>query len=641
MASKVNGTSGFDVPEDNVEPVAETAPVENCGNPAIDAPKKRKSGPSAEKQIERLKVAVNNALRGVKSVRPGLSGEEFRNGGKHEVWGKFHEAVGRDFSPQAIRESVNSLAEDYPSEISPIRTLIDNHDYVNMIAEDDGLGYQLGEPGDPNKVADRVASILASSGTPLVFRDGVLWRYDNGFYRPFCGDDKPLITSLIVKIFASSPVEGRGGRLFCLTFTPAFYSSVLACIEALPSVFRPDLSESGDLFWIDESARPAWWTEVRRVLPVANGYVHLDTGQFVGLTPSVFCSRDAANRGVRWEGLDTPCSRFEEWLTGILPDPARRRIVEDLIGYSIFGDNPISKIFILQGERRSGKGSIIRFMERLNGPTRHVATTMTELGSKFGIEGFVGKNLATYPDYRAEYGDLGSATQTILSLTGRDTISVTRKFKTALSLPLKTKLVIGTNTSLSLPDSSTVIATRMHCIRFDQSFAANEIPDLDAEIWEAESSGILAFAVKCFQRFAKDGFAFPDTEDSVASVEAAKMSATPIAGFVDECLTKSGETAIFDDIFDAFVPYLKANGNLLRGWTKNKLQTHLKDMGYRVVRRGNKGDQVWVVDGTGFTPIGEKHLNETKAAALHIENNRELVQRRVDESRTNFFRGKY
>jgi P4 family phage/plasmid primase-like protien len=625
MASKVKPTDGFKATDGNVEPVAEVTPAAET--------KKKRSGPSAETQIERYKAAISNALSGVKATQPKLSGEEFQNGGEFEVWGKLHAGTGRAFTAENIRAVVSNLAEDFPDGVLPIKTLIDNHDLARDVSGDSGAGYRIEEPGDANQVAIRVASLLASNGTPLLFRDGALWRYDSGFYRPFCGDDKPLVTSLIVKIYASSPVEGRGGRLFNLTFSPATYSSVLACLEALPGVFRPDLSESGDLFWIDESAKPAWWTDRRRVLAVANGYVHLDTGEFTGLTPSVFCARDAANRGVRWEGLDTPCPEFEGWLAGILPDPGRRRVIENLIGYSIYGDNPISKIFILQGERRSGKGSVIRFMERLNGPTRHVATTMTELGSKFGIEDFVGKNLATYPDYRAEHGDLGNATQTILSLTGRDTISVTRKWKTALSVPLKTKLVIGTNTSLSLPDSSSVIATRMYAIRFDQSFADTEKPDLDAEIWKGESSGILAFAVRCFQRFVEDGFDFRNTEDSVASVEAAKMSATPLAGFIDECLTKSDESMSFDDVFAAFTPYLKENGNSLRGWTKNKLRTQLGDMGYWISRRGGRGDQVWVVKEVALTSTGEKHLNETNAAAKHIENQREMTQRQLDERR--------
>ena len=108
MASKVKPTDGFKATDGNVEPVAEVTPAAET--------KKKRSGPSAETQIERYKAAISNALSGVKATQPKLSGEEFQNGGEFEVWGKLHAGTGRAFTAENIRAVVSNLAEDFPDK---------------------------------------------------------------------------------------------------------------------------------------------------------------------------------------------------------------------------------------------------------------------------------------------------------------------------------------------------------------------------------------------------------------------------------------------------------------------------------------------------------------------------------------------
>jgi putative DNA primase/helicase len=390
-------------------------------------------------------------------------------------------------------------------------------------------------------------------------------------------------------------------------------------------------------FFVEDRHKPDWWpNNPASVVTCRNGLLNMDTGDFLPATQDYF---SIAHNDVVWTGIDTPAPRFNAWLKEVQPEAERRQQTEWLLGYTLYGDNPLSKLFYVYGGRRTGKGSTIRFMERLVGVKNSSVVCLKELGSDFGLESMIGKSLVTYPDYRAgDNGggaDLGQATQALLSLTGRDRLNIRRKNKTTIAVKLQAKFVMGSNTVIHLPDTAGVIATRFHGVGFKVTFADREIPDLDTHIWNEESSGILAAAVGYYRDFVANGFKFPDTEDSREMRDSVARSSSPMIIFVADCLAEgdADDWLSLKDAFAAFIEHLRAVNARTAGWTENKFRCSLKEQGIRIPKLQTASGRIEFVAGRVLTPAGQDALERADRNARHKENQQELTALTLEDKR--------
>ena len=79
-------------------------------------------------------------------------------------------------------------------------------------------------------------------------------------------------------------------------------------------------------------------------------------------------------------------------------DPESIDLLQEIFGYLLLPDTSQQKMFIIKGPTRSGKGTIGRILSELIGRRNVTFPTLNSLGSDFGLEPLVGKQLAVISD---------------------------------------------------------------------------------------------------------------------------------------------------------------------------------------------------------------------------------------------------
>ena len=110
-------------------------------------------------------------------------------------------------------------------------------------------------------------------------------------------------------------------------------------------------------------------------------------------------------------------------------------------------------MLMVVGPPRSGQGTIVRTLIALIGATFHAAVTDTALANDFGLAPLVDKTLAVFSDTRVSINGK-KLVETLLSVTGEDTVPVNRKYRDAVSVRLGVRFMIMSNELAVLPDNS-------------------------------------------------------------------------------------------------------------------------------------------------------------------------------------------
>lgn len=283
--------------------------------------------------------------------------------------------------------------------------------------------------------------------------------------------------------------------------------------------------------WIGEA--PNGWA-ADEMLSCRNGLVHLptvarDQPAIITHTPNFFHT-------VSVNYNFDPAATAPTWETSFLPsvwpkDPTSILALQEWFGYMLTPDTRHHKIAMLICEPRSGKGTIVREMEEMLGLENVVHPTIHDLGTPFGKENLIGKPAAVIGDARIDHRtDVGSLTETLLTISGGDGLSVPRKYRAAWTGKLPVRFVILSNMLPRLPDSSAVIVSRMLMFRFTESFMGREDKDLDAKL-VAELPGVLNWAIKGWARLREQKRFTEPASGLVLKKDMEEVSA-PLKGFM-------------------------------------------------------------------------------------------------------------
>jgi len=200
-----------------------------------------------------------------------------------------------------------------------------------------------------------------------------------------------------------------------------------------------------------------------------------------------------------------PPTEWLRFLSQLWPnDPQSIATLQEWFGYCLTLDTRQQKILMMVGPKRSGKGTIARVLRRLIGERNVAGPTLSSLSEPFGLEPLLGKSVAIISD--ARLGGTGSSvvTERLLSISGEDSLSIGRKYTTAVQGKLDTRLKLGS----SLHD----LINEGHDIH---KFIAAAVLDKNIEdVTKAERTGAKAVSfgrpggmgVASLQRYAKNSF---------------------------------------------------------------------------------------------------------------------------------------
>jgi putative DNA primase/helicase len=309
---------------------------------------------------------------------------------------------------------------------------------------------------------------------------------------------------------------------------------------------REVLEFVGDIALIEaeDSQSPPIWQSGRidyapsDIIPMRNGLLHLPTRELLPHTPDFFSFE------VRDFDYDPNTSLPVQWvlfIDDLWPgDQFTKALLQEVMGLLLTVDLSFQKIILIIGPRRAGKSTLISVIEVLVGLSNIVSADLAQMSKDFGLESFIGKSVAIFPDARfSQKGDASGVVQRLAGISGEDVQSVWRKNKLAWQGKLRVRAVIVTNEMMALTDNSGALASRFVPIKLERTFEGREDAKLRDHLL-TEAPQIFHWALEGYHRLKRRQEAgerpFTMPPASLELLGELRDLMAPFAVFADECL---------------------------------------------------------------------------------------------------------
>lgn len=256
------------------------------------------------------------------------------------------------------------------------------------------------------------------------------------------------------------------------------------------------------------------------------------------------------------------CPVFLNFLGEVLNDDERDiATCHEWVGYCLTPWNGMEKAFFAEGHACSGKSTFLGAIRDMLGHSRCASTTLTKLGTRFGLEPLTGKMAVMAADaHMTKSGDAASTLETFKLITGNDDVSVDRKgLAEVASVRIHAKFSLAINQMPNLRDGGASLRRRILIVRFPNNYEGNEDRTLKGRIAD-EAQGIAVWALQGLRELLRKGV-FTESQASLELKEEFVRNSTPILSFIDECCSVSvASTCPLADIFKVYVCWCRENG---------------------------------------------------------------------------------
>lgn len=231
---------------------------------------------------------------------------------------------------------------------------------------------------------------------------------------------------------------------------------------------------------------------------------------------------------------DEECPLFMQFLEQAI-DAKYFDVVGEMIGYTLWPDYNVHKAFMLLGPKRTGKGTLIRVIEAVNGHSNCSHVSLQDLvGQRFARARLFGNRINTYGDLPAiPISDVGI----FKNVTGEDEIDAENKGTQIFSFRNTAKLIYSANSLPMIKVNDEAFYNRWIIIPFENSFYGREDVHLTAKLTtQEELSGILNFALSGLDRLIRNNWQF---SDQISSGDHYRRESNPVLAFLEDCCEAS------------------------------------------------------------------------------------------------------
>ena len=188
------------------------------------------------------------------------------------------------------------------------------------------------------------------------------------------------------------------------------------------------------------------------------------------------------------------CPVFEAFLGRVMPDPKRRELLVDLMGYCLWRRNPFQSFFVNVGDGANGKTTWLRVLEELLGPDARAAESLQDLSShRFAAAELEGK-LANLCD-DLPYDRPLAATGVLKVLTGEGELTGERKFQPKFKFRFDGKLIANANRTPEVRDDTYAFWRRLVVVPWEVTIPQGDRDPHLVDKLRAELPGILNLAL--------------------------------------------------------------------------------------------------------------------------------------------------
>ena len=292
-----------------------------------------------------------------------------------------------------------------------------------------------------------------------------------------------------------------------------------------------------------------------------NGVLDVQTGQLLDHSADWF-SFQSVDLDYK-EGAD--CPSFLGFLDEVWDGDTE--LIESLrlwMGYCLLSQANLQKFAVFKGASRAGKSTLVGVIEAMLGRMNTTSTSLSLIGSDFGLESLMGKKLCVFQDAdRASMDRMGVATERIKSLASNDPLGVNRKGQTVVHQRLSIKVAFVCNRMPPFLNDENALTNRMIIFPFWKSFEGKEDFYL-LERLEAEVQGILNWSLVGARRLLR-GERLIMSSKGRESLQEIHESLDSVHGFVAECVKDTGHEhnkVSCKTLWDSYREWCKDSGRM-------------------------------------------------------------------------------
>lgn len=308
-----------------------------------------------------------------------------------------------------------------------------------------------------------------------------------------------------------------------------------------------------DVFWKGK--------EGTNFVTLKNGILDLNTGELLKHTEDWFCFQSVS---VDYD-QDARCPEFLKFLGSVWDnDP---QLIESLrlwMGYCLLSIANHQKFAIFKGASRAGKSTLVSVLEGLLGHDNCASTSLSLIGSDFGLESLMGKKLVVFQDAdRASPDRMGVATERIKSLASNDPMGINRKGQSVVNQRMNTKVAFVCNKLPPFLNDENALTNRMVVFPFWKSFQGQEDLGLSERL-ESEIQGVLNWALVGARRLLGGQKLFTAPR-GLEALEEITQQLDSVQGFLAECMVFTDSKADCvgaRSLWDSYREWCKESGRL-------------------------------------------------------------------------------
>lgn len=279
------------------------------------------------------------------------------------------------------------------------------------------------------------------------------------------------------------------------------------------------------------------------------------------------------------------CPLFRRFLDDAMcGDMGQVRLLQEMLGYCLIPVTSAQKCFILTGEAKSGKSTLISVIsEVLLGKENVSNVSWQALNEKFKPAELFGKLANTFSDLSMKtIYDNGM----FKSLVGEDYITVEKKHKDPFSFKSTARLIFSCN---SIPkndgDKSEGFYRRLIIIKFKRSVPEQDCDPNLLDKLRGEADGIFMFALEGLKRLMRNNYRFSETQMNIDELQRYREDSDSVLSFVrDNCEQGPAYVSGSTELFKAYKTYCTVN-NIIKGCEQAKFVQHLTSS-YPNITRG-------------------------------------------------------
>jgi putative DNA primase/helicase len=370
-----------------------------------------------------------------------------------------------------------------------------------------------------------------------------LFRYENGYYN---GRAREYIRTRV----------GDAARVRGVELKDAFRDEVVKAI-----------ANSGEFHAREEELNPP------DLLCLQNGILDPITGEVTPHTPDrYFTYRLAATYDPQ-----AKCPRFDQFMEEIQPDPEKRTLLIDLLGYCLWRRNPFQKFFVFTGDGANGKTRFLDVIHDLMGEEAVATESLQRLSAdRFAAAELRGKLVNLCDDL--PYEKRLDATGRLKSFTGEGIINVERKFAHPFKLRFEGKLISAANRTPPVSDDTYAFWRRAVVIPFPVTIPPEKRDPKLRDALRAEVPGILNRALEGLLRV-RSRTEFDPRGVFEGSREEWQMRADPVLRFVKSTRELGPDKfVVVKELYRDYVEWCREEG--FTPLSETAFGTHLNRMGF-------------------------------------------------------------